>query len=61
MQTIVISIAFFLVGVVIFMNVIEIAVRNGINRSVIGQFLEKENGIKENEKSFLDSDLDNDK
>ncbi|WP_255349293.1 hypothetical protein [Paenisporosarcina sp. HGH0030] len=43
------------------MNVIEIAVRNGINRSVIGQFLEKENGIKENEKSFLDSDLDNDK
>lgn len=61
MQTVVISIVFFLVGVVIFMNVIEIAVRNGINRSVIGQFLEKENGIKENEKSFLDSDLDNDK
>lgn len=61
MQTVVISIVFFLVGVVVFMYVIEIAVRNGINRSVIGQFLEKENGIKENEKSFLNSDLDNDK
>jgi hypothetical protein len=42
--------------------VIESAVKNGINRSKIGQFLEEKHGIKENkEPSFLDDDLDKDK
>lgn len=61
MQAIVISVVLFIVVVVIFMNVIEIAVRNGINSSIIGQSLAKENGIKEDNKSFLESDLDNDR
>lgn len=61
MQAIVISVVLFIVVVVIFMNVIEIAVRNGINSSIIGQSLAKKNGIKEDNKSFLDSDLDNDR
>ncbi|NCT36489.1 hypothetical protein GTW56_08800 [Bacillus sp. EB93] len=39
--------------------VIETAVRRGINHSIIGQFLEKKYGMKEDKKSFLDDDLDN--
>ncbi|MGY3316763.1 hypothetical protein ACV242_005259 [Peribacillus simplex] len=57
----IISIVFSIVGLFILYIVIETAVRKGINSSIIGQFLEKKYGNKEDEKSFLDDDLDNDK
>jgi hypothetical protein len=51
----------YIVGLLILYIVIETAVRRGINGSVVGQFLEKKYGLKDNKKSFLDNDLDNDK
>ncbi|MEX6701795.1 hypothetical protein ABS315_19565 [Peribacillus frigoritolerans] len=53
------AIIFYIVGVFILYIVIETAVRRGINHSNIGQFLEKRYGMKEDKKSFLDDDLDN--
>lgn len=53
------AIIFYIVGVFILYIVIETAVRRGINHSNIGQFLEKKYGVKEDKKSFLDDDLDN--
>ncbi|MFJ9384047.1 hypothetical protein ACIROD_09945 [Peribacillus sp. NPDC101481] len=50
---------YFTVGLFILYIVIETAVRKGINNSIIGQFLEKKYGVKEDNKSFLDDDLDN--
>jgi hypothetical protein len=61
METIGLSIVFYIVGLFILYIVIETAVRRGINSSIIGQFHEKKYGIKEDNKSFLDDDLDNDK
>ncbi|SDO21457.1 hypothetical protein SAMN05518871_11253 [Psychrobacillus sp. OK028] len=46
-------------GLLALYGVIEAAVRNGINSSIIGQFLEKKNGTEEDKKTFLDNDLDN--
>lgn len=37
------------------------SIRKGINSSIIGQFLENKYGVKEDKKSILDDDLDNDK
>ncbi|MEC0272292.1 hypothetical protein [Peribacillus frigoritolerans] len=53
------AIIFYIVGVFIIYIVIETAVRRGINHSIIGQFLENKYGMKEDKKSFLDDDLDN--
>lgn len=53
------AIIFYIVGVFILYIVIETAVRRGINHSIIGHFLEKKYGMKEDKKSFLDDDLDN--
>ncbi|MEB2629927.1 hypothetical protein SOP94_15830 [Peribacillus frigoritolerans] len=53
------AIIFYIVGVFILYIVIETAVRRGINHSIIGQFLEEKYGMKEDKKSFLDDDLDN--
>ncbi|MDM5451909.1 hypothetical protein QUF89_06795 [Peribacillus simplex] len=61
MVEVIISIVFSIVGLFILYIVIETAVRKGINSSIIGQFLEKKYGIREDTKSFLDDDLDNDK
>ncbi|MEC0299186.1 MULTISPECIES: hypothetical protein [Peribacillus] len=58
---IILSIFYGFVGLFILYIVIETAVRKGINSSIIGQFIEKKYGIKEDKKSFLDDDLDNDK
>ncbi|MFE4133828.1 hypothetical protein [Peribacillus sp. YIM B13482] len=55
---VIIAIVFYLVGLFILYIVIETAVRKGINSSIIGQFLEKKYGIKEDKKAFLDDDLD---
>jgi hypothetical protein len=61
MEAIGLSIVIFIVGLFILYIVIETAVRRGINSSIIGQSLEKKYGFKEEKKSFLDNDLDNDK
>lgn len=39
--------------------VIYTAVKDGINKSVVGLSIEKKNESKGNKKSFLDDDLDN--
>jgi len=59
--SLVFSIILWIFGLFILYIVISTAVRDGINKSVIGQFIDKKYGIKEGKKSFLDSDLDNDK
>ncbi|WP_017754028.1 hypothetical protein [Calidifontibacillus oryziterrae] len=48
------------VGLFILYIVIVAAVKNGINKSVVGQLIEKNYGINANIKTFLDRDLDND-
>jgi hypothetical protein len=55
------NIVFFVIGLFILYIVISTAVRVGINKSVVGKFIEKKYEFKEDKKSFLDSDLDNDK
>lgn len=55
------NIVFFVIGLFILYIVISTAVRVGINKSVAGKFIEKKYEFKEDKKSFLDSDLDNDK
>jgi hypothetical protein len=50
------NIVFLIVSVIIMYLVILKAVREGINQSVVGQFIEKKYGVKANT-----SDLDNDK
>jgi hypothetical protein len=61
MESIGLTIIFYIIGLIILYIVIETAVRNGINGSVVGRFINNQNGIKEEKESFLDSDLDNDK
>ncbi|WP_404454987.1 hypothetical protein [Oceanobacillus kapialis] len=56
-----ISIVFYLIGLFILFIIIKAAVREGINSSIVGQYLEKKYGFKDfrkNKKSFLDDDLD---
>lgn len=55
------NIILWIVGLFVVYIVISTAVRDGINKSVIGRFIEKKYGVNLNKKSFLDSDLDNDK
>ena len=43
-------------GLLALYGIIEAAVRNGINNSIIG--LEKKNGTEEDKKSFIDDGLD---
>ncbi|MFJ5714259.1 hypothetical protein [Neobacillus sp. NPDC093127] len=50
-----------IIGLFILYIVISTAVKDGINKSVVGQLIEKKYGVKVNKKSFLDSDLDNEK
>lgn len=59
--SLVFSIGLLIVGLFILYLVISTAVRDGINKSVVGQFIENHYGLKENKKSILDNDLDNDK
>jgi hypothetical protein len=59
--SLVFSIGLWIVGLYILYLVISTAVRDGINKSVIGKFIEDKYGLKENSKSILDNDLDNDK
>ncbi|WP_102029056.1 hypothetical protein [Salirhabdus sp. Marseille-P4669] len=47
-----------IIGLFVLYMVIESAVRNGINNSVIGQRFTQKQDIMEDKKSFLDNDLD---
>lgn len=55
------SIILWIAGLFILYIVISAAVRDGINKSVAGQFIEAKYGSKKERDSFLDRDLDNDK
>ncbi|MFB5281867.1 hypothetical protein [Peribacillus sp. Hz7] len=59
--SLVFSIILWIVGLFILYIVISTAVKDGINKSVVGQFIEQKYGVKDDKKSFFDSDLDNDK
>lgn len=59
-ESIFMSMIFWIVGLIVFYFVIMTAVKDGINKSVIGQYMEKEHQIVPPERqSFLDKDLDN--
>ncbi|MUV38330.1 hypothetical protein JNUCC1_02168 [Lentibacillus sp. JNUCC-1] len=53
------SIILWIIGLFILYIVISTAVKDGINKSFVGQFIEEKHEIKETKKSFLDHDLDN--
>lgn len=57
----VVNLIFLIVGLVLLYLVITTAVKDGINKSVVGQFIEKNQTVNGNGKSLLGSDLDNDK
>ncbi|MDQ0483891.1 hypothetical protein [Guptibacillus hwajinpoensis] len=59
MEGIILPIVLYIVGIFILYVVIETAVRRGINSSIVGKSLEKQDGMDVNKKSFLDHDLDN--
>lgn len=59
--SLVINIILWIIGLFMLYLVIRVAVKDGINKSMIGQLIDKKYEIKEDKKSFLDSDLDNDK
>ncbi|CDO03641.1 hypothetical protein BN988_02159 [Oceanobacillus picturae] len=54
------TIVLWIIGLVILYFVIYTAVKDGINKSLVGQVLEKKYDVKEEKKSFLDNDLDSD-
>ncbi|MCG3418206.1 hypothetical protein [Oceanobacillus jordanicus] len=54
------TIVLWIMGLVILYFVIYTAVKDGINKSLVGQFIEKNYDVKEEKKSFLDNDLDSD-
>lgn len=60
MGSLVFSIILWIIGLFILYIVILTAVKDGINKSVVGQFIQENNGVKYNKKSFLDNDLGND-
>ncbi|WP_432355568.1 hypothetical protein [Sporosarcina sp. A2] len=55
------SIITWAIGLYILYFIITAAVKNGINQSVIGRSFEDKSEPVPEKKSFLDSDLDNDK
>lgn len=55
------SIIFSVAGLLILYVTIETAVKNGINKSVMGQYFDQKSGTTlQKTKSFLDDDLDKD-
>lgn len=61
MEAFVLYIIFYIIGLFILFVIIETAVKRGINNSVIGDFLNKKQGIQGDKKSYFDDDLDNDR
>ncbi|WP_253701463.1 hypothetical protein [Bacillus sp. FJAT-27445] len=56
--TLIFSVFLWVVGLLILYVVIETAVKNGINKSILGQQAEKRGGLIVNKKSFFENDLD---
>lgn len=54
------TVIFWALGLFILYIVITKAVRDGINQSLIGQFIQEKSGVKEDKKPFLNNDLDKD-
>lgn len=54
------TIVLWIIGLVILYFVIYTAVKDGINKSLVGQYIEKNYDVKEEKNSFLDNDLDSD-
>ena len=61
LDSFVFSIILLMIGLIILYLVILYAVKDGINKSVVGQLIEKKYEIENDKRSFLDSDLDHDK
>jgi len=59
MESIGLFIVLSFIWLLILFIVIESAVTRGINNSIVGQYLEKKNGVNENKTFFLEDDLDN--
>lgn len=55
------NIIFLIVGLFLLYMVISDGVKAGINKSVVGQLIEKKYGVNENKQSILHKDLDKDK
>ncbi|TCJ02286.1 hypothetical protein [Cytobacillus praedii] len=55
------NIIFLIVGLFLLYIVISAGVKAGINKSVVGQLIEKKYGVNENKQSILHKELDNDK
>lgn len=55
------NIIFLIVGLFLLYMVISAGVKAGINKSVVGQPIEKKYGVNENKQSILHKDLDKDK
>ncbi|MED3553704.1 hypothetical protein [Cytobacillus praedii] len=55
------NIIFLIVGLFLLYIVISAGVKAGINKSVVGQLIEKKYGVNENKQSIHHKDLDNDK
>lgn len=52
------AIILWLIGLFVLYFVIRTAVKDGISKSIVGQFIEKKYGFKEEEKPFIKNDLD---
>ncbi|MFS0783120.1 hypothetical protein [Bacillus sp. 1P06AnD] len=57
--SLVFSIILWVIGLLVVYIVISTAVKDGINKSVVGQFIEKQSEVTNDKTSFLDHDLDN--
>ncbi|MED3574926.1 hypothetical protein [Cytobacillus praedii] len=55
------NIIFVIVGLFLLYKVISAGVKAGINKSVVGQLIEKKYGVNVNKQSILHKDLDKDK
>ncbi|WP_392454978.1 hypothetical protein ACF3OH_12725 [Chryseomicrobium aureum] len=54
------TIILWILGLLVLHFVIYTAVRDGINKSVIGQYINEKTGNKVDAKTFINKDLDND-
>lgn len=55
-----VMIIFIIIGLFVLYSLIELAVRRGIDTSMIGEHLKEKYGVNDEKKSFLDDDLDDD-
>jgi len=60
MNSLIGSIILWMIGLFIMYLVIYAAVKEGINKSLVGQLIQKKYGLKEDKNAFPDKDLDDD-